>query len=63
VQVDRIVAVGFLTERDLRMLGDGFRRYAPVPDDDIFRDLLEKLDEVEATPLGRGVTLARTKRR
>lgn len=54
---DRIVAVGFLTSRDLEILGGGFRRHFPVDHDDIFADLLTKLDHIEATPLGKGVTL------
>jgi len=54
---DRIVAVGFLTASDLDHLGNGFRRHFPVEHDDIFDDLLRKLDDVEASPLGRGVTI------
>ncbi len=56
---DRIVAVGFLTERDLKVLGEGFTRAMPVQEDDVFADLLAQLDDVEATPLGSGVVLHR----
>ena len=54
---DQVVAVGFLTSRDLELLGTGFHRHFPVARDDVFADLLAKLDQVEAVPLGRGVTL------
>lgn len=43
---DRIVAVGFLTQNDLDVLGKGFNRLFPVDDDTIFDDLLKQLDEV-----------------
>ena len=32
---DRIIAVGFLTQRDIDMLGDGFRRHFPIEYEDI----------------------------
>lgn len=54
---DRIVAVGFLTAQDLDVLGQGFRRHFRVEHEDIFADLLTKLDAIEAAPLGNGVTL------
>lgn len=54
---ERVVAVGFLTSRDLELLGAGFQRHFPVDHEDIFADLLEKLDKVEAAPLGKGVSL------
>ena len=54
---DRIVAVGFLTSRDLEVLGKGFTRHFPVSDDDLFGDLLEQLDRVEIEPLGHNVVL------
>lgn len=58
---DQIVAIGLLSRRDLEVLGEAFTRQIPVPDDDIFDDLLAKLDHVEASPLGRGVVLTSTK--
>jgi hypothetical protein len=54
---DRIVAVGFLTSVELAMLGERFERYFPVKDGNVFADLLEKLDRVEATPMATGVTI------
>lgn len=54
---DRIVAVGFLTVREFDLLGQGFRRHFPVEREDIFADLLKKLDEIEAAPSGQGATL------
>ncbi|WP_298091172.1 hypothetical protein [uncultured Sphingomonas sp.] len=44
---DRIVAIGLLTQRDLDVLGSGFRRSFSVEDDHAFADLLEALDEIE----------------
>lgn len=54
---DQVVAVGFLTNHDLELLGTGFHRHFPVQHDDIFADLIAKLDSVEASPLGKGVAL------
>jgi hypothetical protein len=54
---ERIVSVGLLTEGDLIRLGPGFNRHFPVPDDDIFADLLTRLDEVKASPHDDGITL------
>ncbi|RYF03001.1 MAG: hypothetical protein EOO77_31720 [Oxalobacteraceae bacterium] len=47
---DRIVAVGFLTQNDLKVLGEGFSRMFPVDDDAGFDDLLGKLDGIAAIP-------------
>lgn len=52
-----VVALAFLTQQHLDQLGAGFRNYLPVQQDDMFDELLGKLDQVEAAPLGRGVTL------
>ena len=46
--VERIVAVGLLTARDLEMLGSGFRRMFPVERDTSFDDLLHAIDEAVA---------------
>lgn len=54
---DQVVAVGFLTARDLELLGAGFQRHFPVDHDDIFADLLAQLDRVEAVPMKRSVAL------
>ena len=56
---DRIVAVGFLTGADLRLLGERFDRYFPVEHGDVFAELLSELDKVEATPFGSGVSIQR----
>ncbi|WP_294244119.1 hypothetical protein [uncultured Sphingomonas sp.] len=45
---DPIVAVGLLTQRDLDVLGSGFRRSFPVEEDTAFDDLLQALDSIEA---------------
>lgn len=47
---DKIISIGFLTERDLERLGKTFTRHIEIPDDDLFADLLEKLDHIEASP-------------
>ncbi|MET4896356.1 hypothetical protein RN629_04165 [Sphingomonadaceae bacterium jetA1] len=46
-QGERIVAVGLLTQRDLDVLGTGFRRSFPVQQDTPFEDLLRALDTFE----------------
>lgn len=43
---DRIIAVGFLTQRDIDMLGDGFRRHFPIEYEDMFADLVARLNDV-----------------
>ncbi|WCP13285.1 hypothetical protein sphantq_01708 [Sphingobium sp. AntQ-1] len=43
---ERIVSIGFLTERDLVKLGEGFRRHFPIARDDMFADLMAKLDKI-----------------
>jgi hypothetical protein len=54
---DKIVSVGFLTQRDLDRLGSTFERHFPVADEDIFADLISKLDQIDAEPFGAGVVL------
>ena len=44
---DRIVAVGLLTERDLAILGQGFRRAYPLNQGHDFDELLHAIDEAE----------------
>jgi len=55
--VERVVAFGFLTGRDLQLLGGGFNRHFPIENDDMFADLIDQLDRVEVEPLGRGVVI------
>lgn len=43
---DKIVSIGFLSQRDLDVLGQGFRRHFPIADDGKFDNLIEKLDQV-----------------
>lgn len=44
---ERIIAVGLLSERDLEMLGRQFTRHFPLQEgDDLFADLLAKLDAI-----------------
>lgn len=52
-----VVAIGFLTRHDLHVLGTGFDRLFPVKRDEMFADLLDRLDEIEATPHREGVLL------
>ena len=44
---DRIVAIGLLTKRDLRLLGPAFDRAWPLEDSAQFEPLLEAIDEAE----------------
>lgn len=44
---ERIVAVGLLTEEDVAVLGKGFKRLFPLPNDGVFDELLAKLDNVK----------------
>lgn len=44
---ERIVAIGLLTERDVRQLGETFTRLWPVDSSTDFSDLLRAIDEAE----------------
>ncbi len=44
---DRVVAVGLLTQADLDVLGQGFRRAYPIADEDDFTSLLAAIDEAD----------------
>jgi hypothetical protein len=44
---ERIVAIGLLTESDLRRLGDTFTRVWPVDRSTDFSELLRAIDEAE----------------
>jgi hypothetical protein len=44
---ERIVAIGLLTESDVRRLGDTFTRLWPVDQTTDFSDLLQAIDEAE----------------
>ena len=54
---ERIVAVGLLTQRDLDVLGSGFRRLFTVEEPGMFSDLLDQLDKVDVKPIGRGISI------
>lgn len=43
---EKIVAIGLLTQRDLDVLGTGFKRVFPVEQDDSFADLIDRLDAI-----------------
>ena len=47
---DRVVAVGLLTQRDLDVLGTGFKRAFPIGDEGDFADLLRALERVDGVP-------------
>ena len=57
VVTERVVAFGFLTGRDLKLLGRGFNRHFPIENDDLFVDLIEQLDQVEIEPVGNGIII------
>ena len=42
---DPVVAVGLLTETNIRMLGTSLRQVFPIPDDHKFDELIRALDE------------------
>jgi hypothetical protein len=42
---DPFVAIGLLTETNIRMLGTSLKHVFPLPDDQKFDDLLKALDE------------------
>lgn len=44
---ERIVAIGLLTEGDVRRLGDTFTRLWPVDQTTDFSELLQAIDEAE----------------
>jgi hypothetical protein len=45
---DRLVAVSLLTARDLNVLGKGFARCFPLPDDASFAAVMEQLERTPA---------------
>ncbi|HKX92818.1 MAG TPA: hypothetical protein VJM15_10400 [Sphingomicrobium sp.] len=47
VPPDRIVAVGLLTQRDLKVLGPTFNRVWPVEDAPEFDELLRAIDKAD----------------
>ena len=49
---DRIVAVALLTQPDLALLGEGFRRAYPIEDRHEFDDLLRRIDEADRPLIG-----------
>ena len=53
---DPLVAVGLLTETNVRMLGSSLRHVFPIPQDNKFDDLVRALDQVcsDAPPRERG---------
>ena len=44
---DDIVAIGLLTQDDIRRLGENFSRLFPVPRDGAFDDLIRAIDEAD----------------
>jgi hypothetical protein len=44
---DDIVAIGLLTEDDIRRLGQNFSRLFPLPRDGSFDDLIKAIDEAD----------------
>ena len=51
---DPFVAVGLLTETNIRMLGSSLRQVFPIPQDDKFDALLKALDEARGETRSRG---------
>ena len=44
---EKVVAIGLLTDRDLRVLGPTFNRVWPIDDAPAFPDLLRAIDEAD----------------
>ena len=44
---NRIVAVGLLTEHELKLLGEGFSRVWPVDETPCFEGLIRAIDEAD----------------
>lgn len=51
---ERIIAVGLLTRRDVRLLGPTFDRLWPVEDASQFEDLLRAIDDADRNRRGSG---------
>lgn len=49
----RIVAVGLLTDQDLELLGNTFKRLWPIENAPAFSELLQAIDEADAELQGR----------
>lgn len=47
---DHIAATSFLSKADLKQLVTGLNRVIPLRDDDLFANLIKKLDEIEIVP-------------
>jgi hypothetical protein len=47
VPEQRIIAVGLLTERELKLLGEGFTRAWPIDNTPCFGGLLQAIDEAD----------------
>ena len=54
VAQDPFVAVGLLTETNIRMLSPSLRQVFPIPQDNKFDDLLKALDDARGTSRSRG---------
>jgi hypothetical protein len=48
LSVDRIIAVGLLTQRDVKLLGPTFERLWPVEEAPSFASLLRAIDDADA---------------
>jgi len=44
---DDIVAIGLLTQDDIRRLGENFSRLFPIPRDGAFDDLIRAIDDAD----------------
>ena len=44
---ERIVAVGLLTQRDVKLLGHGFSRLWPVDNTPCFTELIKAIDDAD----------------
>ena len=51
---DPFIAVGLLTETNIRMLGSSLRHVFPIPQDNKFEDLIKELDQLVGETRSKG---------
>ena len=52
MEQEKFVAIGFLTQANLQMLGPSLRKVIPISQDARFDELLKALDEAETSSSG-----------
>ena len=52
MEKERVIAIGLLTEHDLKLLGPTFKRVWPVDDAPAFSELIRAIDEADTAVRG-----------